>query len=169
MKNLLLIAGCLSFMLSALTMPSPLSAEDDILISDFEAADYGDWKVEGTAFGTAPAKGTIGCQMQVTGFEGKGLVNSFLGGGRPTGKLTSPEFTIERDYIEFLIGGGGHPGKTCINLLIDGEVALTATGPNTQPGGSEFLNWENWDVRKYKGKKGVLQIVDDASRGWPPP
>jgi len=142
------------------------AAETDVLIADFEAADYTDWKVEGEAFGTGPAKGTLGGQMQVTGFEGKGLVNSFLGGDRPTGKLTSPEFTIERDYIKFLIGGGGHQGKTCMNLLVDGEVVLTATGPNTQPGGSEFLNWENWDVKQYKGKKAVIQIVDDASGGW---
>jgi fructan beta-fructosidase len=142
------------------------AADDDILINDFEAANYGDWKAEGAAFGTGPAKGTLGGQMQVTGFEGKGLVNSFLGGDGPTGKLTSPPFTIERDYIKFLIGGGGHKGKTCMNLLIDGEVVLTATGPNTQPGGRKFLNWENWDVRKYKGKKAVLQIVDDASGGW---
>jgi fructan beta-fructosidase len=147
-------------------MPSPANAADDILINDFEAADYGQWKVEGTAFGKAPAKGTLAGQMQVAGYEGQGLANSFLGGDRPTGKLTSPEFTIERDYINFLIGGGGHKGKTCMNLLIDGEVVLSATGPNTSPGGSEFLNWENWDVRQYKGKKAVLQIVDDASGGW---
>lgn len=151
----------------ALSAPAVAAEGADILITDFEGKTYGEgWKAEGTAFGKAPAKGTLGGQMQVTGFEGKGLVNSFLGGDKPTGKLTSPEFTIERDYITFLIGGGGHKGKTCINLLIDGEVVLTATGINTRPGGSEFLNWENWDVRKYKGKKAVLQIVDDASGGW---
>jgi len=141
-------------------------AADDILIADFEGADYGKWKVEGKAFGTGPAKGTLPGQMEVTGFQGKGLVNTFLGGDGPIGKLTSPEFTFERDYINFLIGGGGHKGKTCMSLLIDGAVVLSATGPNTQPGGSEFLNWENWDVKPYKGKKAVLQIVDDASGGW---
>jgi len=148
-------------------MASAARSADDILIADFEGKTYGEgWKVEGTAFGKGPAAGTLGGQMHVSGFEGKGLVNTFLGGDKPTGRLTSPEFTIERDYITFLIGGGGHKGKTCMNLLIDGKVALTATGPNTRPGGSEFLNWENWDVRKYKGKRAVLQIVDDASGGW---
>jgi len=151
----------------ALSAPSVAAEGGDILITDFEGKTYGEgWKVEGTAFGNAPAKGKLGGQMQVTGFEGKGLVNSFLGGDDPTGRLTSPEFTIERDYITFLIGGGGHKGKTCMNLLIDGKVVLTATGINTQAGGSEFLNWENWDVRKCKGRKAVLQIVDDASGGW---
>ncbi len=57
-------------------MSSPVAAEDDILISDFESADYGDWKVEGAAFGKAPAKGTLGGQMQVTGFEGSFTVES---------------------------------------------------------------------------------------------
>ena len=166
MKNLLLTAACLSFAIVALAMPSPVGAADDILIADFEAANYGGWKAEGEAFGTTPAKGTLGNQQQVTGFEGKGLANSFLGGDEPKGKLTSPEFTIERDYIKFLIGGGGHKGKTCMNLIIDGKVVLSATGPNIQAGGSEFLNWENWDVKQYKGKTAVLQIVDDASSGW---
>ena len=167
MKKLLLLTACLSFLCFALAAPSPVcAAEDDILINDFEAADYGDWKVEGEAFGKAPAKGTLGSQMHVSGFEGKQLVNTFLGGDGPTGKLTSPEFNIERDFIKFLIGGGGHKGKTCMNLLIDGEVVLSATGPNMQAGGSEFLNWENWDVKKYKGKTAVIQIVDEASGGW---
>jgi len=166
MKKLSLIAACLSATIFGLAAPSAFCADDDILINDFEAADYGDWKVEGEAFGTGPAKGTLGGQMHVSGFEGKGLVNTFLGGDRPTGKLMSPEFTIERDYIKFLVGGGGHKGKTCMNLLIDGEVVLSAEGPNLQPGGSEFLNWENWDVKKYKGKKALLEIVDEASGGW---
>ena len=101
-------ATCLFVAFFVLVLPCPVHGGDDILINDFEAADYGDWKVEGKAFGKAPAKGTLSGQMPVTGFEGKGLVNTFLGGDGPKGKLTSPPFTIERDYITFLIGGGGH-------------------------------------------------------------
>ena len=154
-------------LLLTLVLPATAVAADDIVLADFEGKTYpAGWKTEGEAFGKGPAKGKLGGQMHVSGFEGKGLVNSFLGGDGPTGKLTSPEFTIERDYITFLIGGGGHKGKTCMNLLIDGKVVLSATGSNLQAGGSEFLNWENWDVREYKGKKAVLQIVDAASGGW---
>jgi fructan beta-fructosidase len=141
-------------------------AADDIVIADFDDDDYGEWKIEGEAFGTRPAKGTLPGQMHVSGFEGKGLVNSFLKGDKTTGKLASPEFTIERDYIKFLIGGGGHKGKTCMNLLIDGEIVLSAVGPNMQPGGSEFLNWENWGVKNLKGKTATLEIVDEATGGW---
>jgi fructan beta-fructosidase len=153
-------------MLFASAMASRTSAANDIRLADFEGADYGSWKVQGKAFGTAPAKGAFPGQMELTGFEGKGFVNTFLGGDGPTGTLTSPEFTIERDYIKFLIGGGGFKDKTCMNLLIDGKVVLTATGPNTDPGGSEALDWDNWDVKPHKGGKAVIQIVDDASGGW---
>ncbi len=166
MKTLLLTEAICLLTLFASAMPSRAIAAEDILINDFEAADYGQWKVEGTAFGPGPAKGTLPGQMEVSGFKGQRLVNSFFGGDGATGKLTSPEFTIERNYIKFLIGGGGFKGKTCMNLLIDGKVVLSATGPNTEPGGSEFLNWENWDVKKYKGRRAVLQIVDDATGGW---
>ena len=82
-------------------------AADDIVFADFEGADYGAWKAQGEAFGDAPARGLLPGQMQVDGFAGKGLVNSFRKGDDSTGRLTSPEFKIERAGISFLIGGGG--------------------------------------------------------------
>lgn len=138
----------------------------DIVIADFEAADYGNWKTTGEAFGTGPAHGTLPGQMPVEGFEGKGLVNSFLKGDGATGTLTSPEITLERRYLNFLIGGGKHPGKTCINLLVKGEIVQSASGPNDQPGGSERLEWNSWDVTKWEGQKAQLQIVDHVTGGW---
>jgi fructan beta-fructosidase len=138
----------------------------DILLNDFEGADYGAWKTEGTAFGAGPAQGALSGQMSVDGFLGHGLVNSFHGGDDATGTLTSPPFTIERKYIKFLIGGGGWEGRTCLNLLLDGKVVRTATGPNTQPGGSEHLDWQAWDVSDLSGSKVVIQIVDQATGGW---
>lgn len=60
-------------------------------------------------FGTAPATGPVDGQQAVSGFAGTGFVNSFHGGDWPVGTLTSPEFTVESDYLTFLIGGGRHP------------------------------------------------------------
>src|ERR1700677_4755384 len=88
------------------------AAPPDIVIADFESDTYGEWKTTGEAFGSGPAHGTLPGQMPVTGFEGKGLANSFNGGDRSTGTLTSPEFRLERHYLKFLIGGGGWEGKT---------------------------------------------------------
>ena len=104
--------------------------------------------------------------MHVDGFQGKGLVNSFHGGDGTTGTLTSPEFKIERKFITFLIGGGRDAAKTCMNLLVDGKVVRTATGPNDKPGGSEALAPESWDVSEFAGKTAVIQIVDQATGGW---
>jgi hypothetical protein len=100
-------------------------AQDDILIADFEGPDFGDWTAVGEAFAAGPARGTLPKQMPVTGYVGTGLVNSFLGGDNATGTLTSPPIRIQRDYVNFLIGGGKHPGKTCINLLVQGQVVRT--------------------------------------------
>jgi hypothetical protein len=139
---------------------------DDILIADFERDTYAPWTVTGEAFGPGPARGTLPGQMQVDGFGGKQLVNSFFNGDDTTGTLTSPEFRIERKYIAFLIGGGRSEETLALQLLVDGEVVRSATGPNDRPGGSEVLAQESWDVSEFAGKAAVLRIVDDAKGGW---
>jgi cytochrome c553 len=146
--------------------PEPARPDADILIADFEGKNYGKWKAEGAAFGSGPAQGTIGGQMVVSGFLGNGLVNSFLPNDRPTGRLSSLAFPIDRKFIRFLIGGGGYAGKTCMNLLVDGNPVRTAVGPNVVGGGSEALSWKHWDVSELVGKRAVIEIVDDHSGGW---
>jgi sucrose-6-phosphate hydrolase SacC (GH32 family) len=131
------------------------------LLADFEGDDYGDWLATGTAFGSGPARGRIGDQQPVDGFRGRGLVNTFLDGDRSEGTLTSPEFVVTHDYLSFLIGGGNHPGKTCMNLLVDGRVVRTATGDN-----AERLSWKSWDAREFQGKQARLEIVDRHTGGW---
>jgi fructan beta-fructosidase len=147
---------------------SPLCAAErpDLLIADFEQESYGEWKATGEAFGDGPARGTLPGQMHVEGFLGKGLVNSFRGGDRTTGTLTSPPIALSRKYLCFLVGGGKHAGKTCINLLVDGRVVRTATGPNDQGGGSERLEWHTWDIADLAGATAVIEIVDAATGGW---
>lgn len=138
----------------------------ELVLADFEADSYGDWKSTGEAFGPGPARGTLAGQMPVSGFEGKGLVNSFWNGDGTTGTLTSPEFKIERHYLNFLIGGGHHPGETCVNLLVGGKVVRTATGNNDKPGGSERLDWVTWDVAELNGQTAVVEIIDKHTGGW---
>lgn len=147
-------------------LPMALRASDDILVADFEGKDYGAWQIEGEAFGDAPAHGAHPNQMKVEGFQGKGLIDSFLGGDGATGRLTSPPFKIERRYLRFLIGGGGHAGETCMNLKASGKIVRTATGPNTKPGGSEQLEWSEWDVSDLAGREVTIEIVDAHKGGW---
>ncbi len=145
---------------------SAAEARPDRVIADFEGPNYGAWTVAGEAFGSGPAQGTLPNQMTVDGFVGKGLVNSYYRGDDTTGRLTSPPFKVERSHIRFLIGGGGFAGKTCMNLLVDGKVVRTATGLNTQAGGSEHLDPQSWDVGEFEGKTAILEIVDQATGGW---
>jgi len=159
-----ILALCLAA--SIFTISSVAAAAEDILVADFEGEDYGDWKVAGEAFGPGPAKGTLPGQMPVSGHKGKRLVNTFFKGDGTKGTLTSPPIKIERKFICFLIGGGMHPAKACMNLLVDGKVVRTATGPNDRPGGTEELGLNMWDVSDLAGKTATIQIVDDVTGGW---
>lgn len=132
-----------------------------VLLHDFEGETYGEWRATGNSFGLGPAKGTLANQNRVTGFVGKGLVNTYLNGDGTTGTLTSPMFAINRKFMNFKIGGGNHPGQECMNLLVDGKVVRTATGLN-----DERLLWETWDVSEFAGKQAQLVIVDTATGGW---
>ena len=138
----------------------------DLIIADFESTTYGGWSATGEAFGHGPARGTLPGQMQVSGFNGEGLVNSFHKGDASTGTLTSQPFKLERKFISFLIGGGKDVERTSMNLLIDGRVVRTATGPNDKPGGTEALAPESWDVSEFAGKSAVIRILDRATGGW---
>ena len=141
-------------------------ARQDIVLADFEGKDYGTWQTTGIAFGPGPAQGTLPGQMPVSGYRGQGLVNSYFGGDTATGTLTSPEFVLNRKFLNFLIGGGRHDGQTCINLLVGGKIVRTATGPNGAPGGTERLDWATWDVTALQGRTAHLEIVDKATEGW---
>ena len=141
--------------------------KDDAIVANFEEGTYDNsqldkrpWIIEGTAFGDKPATGALNGQMAVSGFDGKGLVNSFLNGDRSVGSLTSPDFKMTRDYLSFLIGGGKQP-EVGAELIIDGKVVRTATGRD-----SETLTWQSWDVREYRGQTGKLRIFDRATGGW---
>ncbi|MCD8073104.1 MAG: GH32 C-terminal domain-containing protein [Alistipes sp.] len=132
----------------------------DIVIADFKSGTYEGWKVEGDAFGPAPSRGTVGVQNEVSGYEGSYLANSFAGGGDDsTGCLTSDEFTIRRDFINFLLGGG----TGCrIELLVEGTVVRSAR-PLAD---CEAMEVRSWDVAGLKGSRARIRIVDDRRGGW---
>ena len=141
-------------------------ADNDILIADFEGEDYGEWQVIGEAMGDRPSLAATH-KNRATGYLGKGFVNTYLDGDKMTGELTSPPFCIERKYINFLIGGGNHPGRVGIQLRVDGQTVRSATGHSLKnPQNEEIMDWQSLDVAEFIGKQAVLKIIDKHSGGW---
>ncbi|HVV71775.1 MAG TPA: GH116 family glycosyl-hydrolase, partial [Verrucomicrobiae bacterium] len=142
----------------------------DILFDDFERGTYGDWTATGTAFGSGPAEVTkvpeyqgelAGHGQRVVNSHASAPGNSVEARDAATGTLTSRLFQIERDFITFLIGGGAHVGSTCVNLLIEGKVVLSATGRE-----ENRMHPLSWDVRPWAGKTARIELVDQATGPW---
>lgn len=131
------------------------------MLFDFESGTYAGWRVEGDAFGDAPSTGAFPNQQRVRGFSGTFLANSYAGDDDRIGKLSSEPFEIDRRYLGFLIGGGGHADKTCLNLVVDGKVVRTATGRN-----NERLERRVWDLSEQAGRSGRLEVLDAQQGPW---
>jgi len=146
------------------------SSRPDIVLDDFEREDYEGWTVEGTAFGDRPLRMADMPEYQgPIGGQGERVVNSHntrqgedvRAGDQHTGTLTSKPFQVERNFIVMLIGGGSHKGRTCVNLLVDGQVVDSLTGRD-----NNHMRQAGFNVKKYEGKKAQLQIVDNEGGGW---
>lgn len=144
-----------------LALTTRVQAADDIILADFEGADYGAWKATGTAFGPGPARGDLPRQLEVEDWRGAGIASSERAGDGPTGTLTSPPFKIARRYISFLIAGGVYEHDTCLNLIMGGKTVRSATGWN-----SDRLIPVTWDVSQWQGQLGQLELVDQARGDW---
>ena len=132
------------------------------ILQAFEGDGFGDWKVEGPAFGLAPTGGSMaGLEAEITGYADESLACSAHGGDASKGTLTSPEFKLTDRYIVFLIAGGNHAGKTAAQLLVDGKVVREATGDN-----SLKCSTQVWDVAEFSGKKARIRLIDDESGAW---
>src|SRR5262249_50636608 len=63
--------------------------------------------------------------------------------------------------INMLIGGGNHPGKTCVEVLVDDRVVRSVTGHN-----DNRLRPESIDVGDLQGKTAQVRIADRESGPW---
>jgi uncharacterized protein (DUF608 family) len=152
----------------------PVSSEQpprpDIRFEDFERATYDTWTTEGTAFGDAPiALADVPAYQGQLGAEGQRAVNSHAsapGQGIPekdakTGKLISNSFTIERRLVSLRVGGGSHKDRSCVNVVVEGQVVATVTGQN-----DNRMKRATLDVSSYEGRKAHIEVIDDVSEAW---
>ena len=143
--------------------------DGDILFDDFEGDRYENWTAQGKAFGDGPIHLPLPDYQGDVKAHGRGLVGSHNGRldgsvvdrDALTGTLTSRTFKIEKNYIHFLIGGGSHQGKTCVNLQIDGKTVKSLTGRDANP-----MRTASFDVRPFRGRSAQIQVVDDEPGPW---
>ncbi|MCF8302031.1 MAG: glycoside hydrolase family 32 protein [Bacteroidales bacterium] len=131
------------------------------VVFDFENKTLEGWSKTGEAFDASPARGALPKQAIIIGYTGERLINSFYKQDGTIGKLTSPAFTIDKDYLNFQIGGGMHPKSTYMKLVVDEKPVRFKTGINT-----ETMYWTHWNVSEFKGKKAHLEIVDSCKTGF---
>lgn len=142
----------------------------DLPFEDWNKANYDGWTVEGQAFGKGPIlKTNIPAYQGDVGGDTTRVVNSHATApgnsigekDNATGKLTSKPFAIVRNYIRLWVGGGDHKGKTCVNLVVDGQVIASVTGPR-----NNRMVERSLDARQQQGKTATLEIVDGAPGDW---
>ena len=94
---------------------------------------------------------------------GKGLANSgetvYTSPAWPAaGTLTSPVFTIERNFVRFLVAGRGFDAGTSLQLLIDGKLEFYVCGNNDRK-----LRPGAFDVSSFQGRKAQLVASDGGT------
>src|SRR5512139_3666999 len=106
-------AGCLGvpdYDAAAASTSLNSSPRPDIVLGTFEGKVLDNWTGTGTAFDLIPlqpgAGGLVAPKQRdggrVTNFEGAGVVWSGRGGLTNQGTLLSPEFVIQRNYLNYL-------------------------------------------------------------------
>ncbi|MDB0068697.1 hypothetical protein N9E90_04795, partial [Akkermansiaceae bacterium] len=134
-------------------------AAEDMILADFEQETYGNWLIAGHAFGKGPTHGKV---ADIKNFLGKGFVSSQPKDDKLTGHLTSPPFKIERNHLNFLIGGGSLPGKLEIQLLVKDQVVYRSTALKND----ESLKQGSWDLKEFRGQSAQIRIIDQAIGDW---
>jgi len=135
--------------------PKINSNTDSEVFEDFESG-YGNWVATGEAFGKGPANNAINDQKEVEGKVGTYFINSYNGGDKSTGILSSPPFEIKQRYINFKIGGGNDFTTIYAGLYIDDKLVRRSMGNN-----SEKLKNTSWQVEEFIGKKAQIKIIDN--------
>ncbi|MGY8986854.1 MAG: hypothetical protein ACKVIX_09535, partial [Sphingomonadales bacterium] len=139
--------------------PTPDPNPVEQILFDFEQDwDSLGWEIEGEAFGDAPMTHD---QHGTKGIVGKQYAASFYGHDGALGKATSPEFLIEKDYLHFKVSGGIEKEILGVHLLVDGLSVYQEVGKQ-----SNDLEWRTWNLKKYRGKKAKIQLVDQSKGGW---
>jgi fructan beta-fructosidase len=117
------------------------------VLSDFEGDTWdAGWSTTGAAFGTGPDTPPA----DVFGAIGKKYADSYGDGDLQTGTLSSPDFAIDKPYLNVLVGGGNNP-----------HVEGGSTAP---PAGELFADFEADGLQA--GWTGTGSFADLGNTTW---
>jgi putative membrane-bound dehydrogenase-like protein len=145
----------------------PLGVDGKPLNLDFETGTLQDWTIEGEAFQGQPVQGdtvVVRRNDMQSRHQGKYWLGGYeKHGDQPTGKLTSVPFTVTHPWATFLIGGGPHEEKTCVEIIetSKGTVLLRACGNE-----AEDLRKVTVDLTTQIGKEIQIRVVDQHKGNW---
>jgi hypothetical protein len=123
---------------------------------DFEDQSYRGWTREGDAFVTP-----LATTRAVLGTGGGHFASSWHRerGDAAQGRLTSPPFRIDRDYLGLTVGGGGSGVR--VELWVGGKRVHLALGRD-----SFVMIPYIWDVRAHRGQLAELHVIDVSPHPW---
>ncbi len=144
----------------------------DVVFETWDSFDG--WTAEGDAFGAGPVtpdecppgfRRPFGEINDLNAIDGRFATSyNFRGSGDPDayqGRLVSQPFQVDRRYVTAWVGGGAHPGRTCVNVVVDGETVASLTGREIEP-----LTAMSADVSRWHGKTAHIEVVDSIAAGW---
>lgn len=163
---------CLLFA-SVLSFSAQSSAREcDIVIGDFESKDFGAWTTTGNAFGSCPLRDSSSRSLPFHEFEGSGVAGSLPGKEAETGELISPEFEIQRRYINFLVWGQrNQPAELGVELLVGpakdraGFPVARAASATEAFDPDKMLRWRTFDVGEFAQRQARLRVNDHSNAG----
>ena len=135
----------------------------ELVLGAFEKDSLDGWTATGEAFPSKPFR--PGDAQRFANFEGMGLVWSGRAGLEKKGTVQSPEFRIERPFINFLIAGTRDvPAVLGVELLVDGRVVRAGSATEGKDP-SHSLDRRTWDVRELAGRTARIRVNDQSEGG----
>jgi hypothetical protein len=127
-------------------------------VLDFETAAVQAWEGNLHAYRAGPRGDQHGLKG-LRGYHGSGLLSSTAGGESARGAVLSPPFRLSGRLMTLLVGGGSAKRKVGVELLIEDQVVLRASGND-----SENLTPVFWDIAAFDGKFARLRVFDQSTR-----
>jgi hypothetical protein len=133
---------------------------------DFENSDgFDGWTVAGAAFASGPE---LGQPYGAQGYAGKGFASSHAGSDAFTGTMLSPRIKVDRPNLSlaFLLAGGNHPERACVNLIIHSQVLHQDDGSTYTGENDHVFRPQVFSLMPFKGREVCVELVDDAQDEW---